>query len=62
MGLEEDLERVRRSGGKVVFTNGCFDLLHRGHLFLLREARKHGDMLVVGVNSHASARRVKGSG
>ena len=62
MGLEEDLERVRRSGGKVVFTNGCFDLLHRGHLFLLREARKLGDMLVVGVNSDASARRVKGSG
>ena len=62
MGLEEDLERVRRSGGKVVFTNGCFDLLHRGHLFLLQEARKLGDMLVVGVNSDASARRVKGSG
>ena len=62
LGLEEDLERVRHSGGKVVFTNGCFDLLHRGHLFLLREARKLGDMLVVGVNSDASARRVKGSG
>ena len=62
LDLEEDLERVRRSGGKVVFTNGCFDLLHRGHLFLLREARKLGDMLVVGVNSDASARRVKGSG
>ena len=60
-GLEEELERVRRSGGKVVFTNGCFDLLHRGHLFLLREARKLGDMLVVGLNSDASARRVKGS-
>ncbi len=59
-GLEEDLERVRRSGGKVVFTNGCFDLLHRGHLFLLREARKLGDVLVIGVNSDASARRVKG--
>ena len=60
-GLEEELERVRRSGGKVVFTNGCFDLLHRGHLFLLREARKLGDVLVVGLNSDASARRVKGS-
>ena len=59
-GLEEELERVRRSGGKVVFTNGCFDLLHRGHLFLLREARKLGDVLVVGLNSDASARRVKG--
>lgn len=60
--LEEDLERVRGSGGKVVFTNGCFDLLHRGHLFLLREARKLGDMLVVGVNSDTSAHRVKGPG
>jgi D-beta-D-heptose 7-phosphate kinase / D-beta-D-heptose 1-phosphate adenosyltransferase len=60
--LEEDLERVRRSGGKVVFTNGCFDLLHRGHLFLLQEARKLGNMLVVGVNSDASAYRVKGPG
>ncbi len=60
--LEEELERVRRSGGKVVFTNGCFDLLHRGHLFLLREARKLGDVLVVGLNSDASARRVKGLG
>jgi D-beta-D-heptose 7-phosphate kinase/D-beta-D-heptose 1-phosphate adenosyltransferase len=60
--LEEDLARVRRSGGKVVFTNGCFDLLHRGHLFLLREARKLGDVLVVGVNSDDSARRVKGPG
>jgi D-beta-D-heptose 7-phosphate kinase/D-beta-D-heptose 1-phosphate adenosyltransferase len=62
LSLEEDLERVRRSGGKVVFTNGCFDLLHRGHLFLLREARKLGDVLVVGVNSDASAHRVKGPG
>ncbi len=60
--LEKDLERVRRSGGKVVFTNGCFDLLHRGHLFLLREARKLGDILVVGLNSDGSARRVKGPG
>ncbi len=60
--LEEDLERVRWSGGKVVFTNGCFDLLHRGHLSLLREARTLGDVLVVGVNTDASARRVKGAG
>jgi D-beta-D-heptose 7-phosphate kinase/D-beta-D-heptose 1-phosphate adenosyltransferase len=60
--LKEDLERVRSSGGKIVFTNGCFDLLHRGHLSLLREARRLGDVLVVGVNTDASARRVKGAG
>jgi D-beta-D-heptose 7-phosphate kinase/D-beta-D-heptose 1-phosphate adenosyltransferase len=60
--LEDELAQVRRSGGKVVFTNGCFDLLHRGHLFLLREARNLGDVLVVGLNSDASARRVKGPG
>ncbi len=60
--LEEDLQRVRWSGGKIVFTNGCFDLLHPGHLSLLREARALGDMLVVGVNTDASACRVKGSG
>lgn len=60
--LEEDLERVRWSGGKVVFTNGCFDLLHRGHLSLLREAKNLGEVLVVGVNTDASARRVKGPG
>jgi D-beta-D-heptose 7-phosphate kinase / D-beta-D-heptose 1-phosphate adenosyltransferase len=62
LDLEEDLARVRHLGGKVVFTNGCFDLLHRGHLFLLREARKLGDVLVVGVNSDPSAHRVKGPG
>jgi D-beta-D-heptose 7-phosphate kinase/D-beta-D-heptose 1-phosphate adenosyltransferase len=60
--LEEDLAQVRHSGGKIVFTNGCFDLLHRGHLFLLQEARKLGDLLVVGVNSDASTRRTKGPG
>lgn len=46
----------------MVFTNGCFDLLHRGHLSLLERARALGDLLVVGLNSDASARRLKGPG
>ncbi len=44
----------------IVFTNGCFDLLHAGHVDLLRQARAHGDALVVGLNSDASVRRLKG--
>ena len=46
--------------GKVVFTNGVFDLLHRGHVLLLEAARAEGDALIVGVNSDESARRLKG--
>jgi D-beta-D-heptose 7-phosphate kinase/D-beta-D-heptose 1-phosphate adenosyltransferase len=52
----------RRAGRKVVFTNGCFDLLHRGHVEYLAEARALGDALVVGVNDDASVRRLKGKG
>jgi rfaE bifunctional protein nucleotidyltransferase chain/domain len=44
----------------VVFTNGCFDILHRGHAAYLQDARRCGDILVVGVNSDASTRRLKG--
>jgi len=44
-----------------VFTNGCFDLLHRGHIHLLREAKKLGDVLIVAVNDDASVRRLKGA-
>ncbi len=46
--------------GTVVFTNGVFDLLHRGHVVLLEAARAEGDLLIVGINSDASARRLKG--
>ncbi len=53
---------LRRAHRKVVFTNGCFDLLHPGHVKLLREARKGGDLLVVGLNSDASVARLKGEG
>jgi D-beta-D-heptose 7-phosphate kinase/D-beta-D-heptose 1-phosphate adenosyltransferase len=51
---------ARRAGKTVVFTNGCFDLLHRGHVHILREARAMGDILIVGVNSDRSVRGIKG--
>jgi len=51
---------LQNRGKKVVFTNGVFDLLHLGHVTYLREARQQGDLLVVGLNSDASVRRIKG--
>lgn len=54
------LKAARADGRRVVFTNGCFDLLHVGHLRTLRWARQQGDLLVVGLNSDASVRRLKG--
>lgn len=58
--LERERARWRASGTRVVFTNGCFDLLHPGHVRLLEAARSEGDRLVVGLNSDASVRRLKG--
>ena len=52
--------RLRQRDQTVVFTNGCFDLLHRGHGEYLREARQLGDVLIVGLNSDASVRALKG--
>ena len=60
--LEELRESWRQSGRVVVFTNGCFDLLHRGHVEYLREAKRLGDLLIVGVNSDDSVRALKGPG
>ena len=54
------LRKVRRRGETVVFTNGCFDLLHAGHVRLLSFAKRQGDLLVVGLNSDRSVRRIKG--
>jgi D-glycero-beta-D-manno-heptose 1-phosphate adenylyltransferase len=51
---------AHQEGRRVVFTNGCFDLLHRGHVRYLEEAREWGDLLVVAVNSDRSVRRIKG--
>ncbi len=54
------LERLRDDGKRVVFTNGCFDLLHPGHVRYLESARSYGDALVVAINSDASVRSLKG--
>ena len=56
----EILETAKKDGKKVVFTNGCFDILHRGHVTYLNEAKRQGDILVVGVNSDASVKKLKG--
>jgi D-glycero-beta-D-manno-heptose 1-phosphate adenylyltransferase len=61
-GLGDVLEEHRRAGRKIVFANGIFDLLHAGHVRYLLAARNEGDVLVVGINSDASARQLKGEG
>jgi rfaE bifunctional protein nucleotidyltransferase chain/domain len=63
LALKDLLEvraRLRREGKTVVFTNGCFDLIHGGHIELFRRAKKRGDVLIVALNSDASVRRLKG--
>ncbi len=60
--LKGRLKKLRARGKRIVFTNGCFDILHRGHLECLRQAKELGDTLVVGVNTDASVRRLKGEG
>jgi rfaE bifunctional protein nucleotidyltransferase chain/domain len=65
IGLDELLETLaplRRAGRRVAFTNGCFDIIHRGHVEYLERARSLADVLVVGLNSDGSARRLKGKG
>ena len=54
------LEKERKEGKKIVFTNGCFDLIHAGHVDYLKKAKALGDILVVGLNSDDSIRRIKG--
>jgi D-beta-D-heptose 7-phosphate kinase/D-beta-D-heptose 1-phosphate adenosyltransferase len=60
--LIEEVARRRRAGQRIVFTNGCFDVLHVGHVRLLCQAAALGDFLIVGLNSDASVRRLKGEG
>jgi len=59
-GLKAVLGALKRRGKKIVFTNGCFDILHKGHIKLLKKARSLGDVLVVAVNSDSSVRKIKG--
>lgn len=59
--LLSHLEQINMKGKKIVFTNGCFDIIHRGHIDYLSKARDLGDLLIVGVNSDSSVRRFKGN-
>jgi D-beta-D-heptose 7-phosphate kinase/D-beta-D-heptose 1-phosphate adenosyltransferase len=59
--IERYISRVRNQGKTIVFTNGCFDILHPGHIDLLQEAKNEGDFLVVGINSDESIKRIKGN-
>lgn len=59
--LKAIVSRLKDSGKRVVFTNGCFDLLHYGHVKYLEEAKRKGDILVVGINSDASVKKIKGA-
>lgn len=58
--IAEEVYHRRSRGLSIVFTNGCFDIIHYGHIQLLNECRKHGDIVVVGVNSDDSIQRLKG--
>jgi rfaE bifunctional protein nucleotidyltransferase chain/domain len=60
--LLRERQRWREEGKTVVFTNGCYDLLHPGHIRLLEQARSLGDVLILALNSDASVRRIKGDG
>jgi D-beta-D-heptose 7-phosphate kinase/D-beta-D-heptose 1-phosphate adenosyltransferase len=58
--LKAEVGRLKREGKKVIFTNGCFDILHAGHTRYLREAKKLGDVLILALNSDNSVRSIKG--
>ena len=58
--LKRRVEEARQQGKRIAFTNGCFDILHVGHVQYLRAARNRGDLLILGLNSDASVRAIKG--
>lgn len=60
--LGKILQNLRKTGKRVVFTNGCFDLIHAGHVKYLQKAKKFGDVLILGLNTDNSVRRLKGKG
>jgi D-beta-D-heptose 7-phosphate kinase/D-beta-D-heptose 1-phosphate adenosyltransferase len=59
-GLKAKIDAEKKAGRKIIFTNGCFDIIHAGHTHYLAKARELGDILIVAVNSDASVRRIKG--
>ncbi|MGB9607574.1 MAG: D-glycero-beta-D-manno-heptose 1-phosphate adenylyltransferase [bacterium] len=59
--LTKIVEELRREGKRIVFTNGCFDIIHLGHIRYLREAKSKGDVLIVGLNSDESVKKIKGA-
>ncbi len=59
--LKPVTHQLKQQGKKVVFTNGCFDLIHVGHVRILQEAKRSGDILIVGLNSDSSVRALKGA-
>ena len=56
-----EIDLLRKKGKSVVFTNGCFDIIHMGHIKILREAKKLGDVLIVALNSDESVKKIKGN-
>jgi rfaE bifunctional protein nucleotidyltransferase chain/domain len=58
--LREIVEKLKKDGKRICFTNGCFDIVHQGHVRYLEEARGKGDILIVGVNTDSSMREIKG--
>ncbi|MEO0270499.1 MAG: D-glycero-beta-D-manno-heptose 1-phosphate adenylyltransferase [candidate division WOR-3 bacterium] len=59
--LKKILKKFKKEGKKIVFTNGCFDIIHFGHIEILRKAKKKGDILIVGLNSDRSIKKIKGN-
>ena len=59
--LKKIVTKLKKQGKRITFTNGCFDLLHPGHIKTFNEAKKRGDILIVGLNSDSSVKKIKGS-
>ncbi len=59
--LRKYIQKIRSENKKIVFTNGCFDIIHPGHIALLKKAKSYGDILIVAVNSDRSIRNIKGN-
>ena len=60
--LKSICKKLKKQGKKIVFTNGCFDIIHIGHIRYLKKAKRLGDILIIGVNSDRSVRKIKGNG